>query len=625
MRADGPMTTLWKEDTMRGFAIASWAALVLGLTLLSACGGTAGGACVAGAERCACREDQTCDGELSCRSNYCVDLGDAGLGDGGRTAHATIGTDGGTIELDGGATLDVPANALADDIELTIEEVAGSALDGTPPAGVETTGDGFVFGPSGVSLQQPVTVTIPRPAGANVVLRLENGKYEIVEAVALIDGFLVFETDELGTFVAGTQQLPAGGGDVTPEVCDFFGTLEPGAADSSETRFLCDPGFSEPGFAAALADGNLHILASRFPEDFDLEALASQAGVGIADLNVAEDAAPYAVAYAWVDDGFVGRIPRENSLWSCASCGLPCLDWLTLVLDPGIHDLRVETYDSELCTQHFNQSNVICGDDFDPDASLTGLYEGTFAVGLGACKGLTVSPTPRNGDECTTTVTPFGTTEKACKVDGVLDGEYELYDASDRIVEKGTYTKGEKTGTWTTYQYEGDATVPSMRYEQTYLADPPDSYRFRRYFDEVLREEGGYAAGGTLMDGTWKYYHGVDEADALGLLSEERNYDKGQEVGKWTIYTVLYDTDKPTDYDAVIAWYDTRKGVDVCVEKVVDHDAKVTVVYDRTESECGNGICNDAVVWVTTSPEGGTSTCTTGSGAAITCGSACSL
>lgn len=67
-----------------------------------------------------------------------------------------IGSGGGTLETDGGdVTLDVPAGALEEDVDLSISSVEGGEL---PDGAVE--GTAFDFGPDGQEFAEPVTLTV---------------------------------------------------------------------------------------------------------------------------------------------------------------------------------------------------------------------------------------------------------------------------------------------------------------------------------------------------------------------------------------------------------------------------------------------------------------------------------
>jgi hypothetical protein len=75
--------------------------------------------------------------------------------DGGATSKATIGASGGTVSL-AGTKLEVPAGALASDVQIEIQ-----ASTAAPPYGIPANGPVFKFEPSGTVFAVPVTVTLP--------------------------------------------------------------------------------------------------------------------------------------------------------------------------------------------------------------------------------------------------------------------------------------------------------------------------------------------------------------------------------------------------------------------------------------------------------------------------------
>lgn len=67
----------------------------------------------------------------------------------------TIGPDGGTIAFEGGPTLEIPAGALAEEVEISIQLQEGMAP--------HRLGSTFSFGPSGTTFAEPVKVRFPFP------------------------------------------------------------------------------------------------------------------------------------------------------------------------------------------------------------------------------------------------------------------------------------------------------------------------------------------------------------------------------------------------------------------------------------------------------------------------------
>jgi len=84
---------------------------------------------------------------------------------GGDARHAdavttVIGSAGGKIAMAGGASLDIPAGALANDTAITIAQSSA-----TSPAGALSPV--YEFGPDGTTFSKPATVTLPVPQGTN--------------------------------------------------------------------------------------------------------------------------------------------------------------------------------------------------------------------------------------------------------------------------------------------------------------------------------------------------------------------------------------------------------------------------------------------------------------------------
>jgi len=101
-------------------------------------------------------------------------------GDDDQPAENSIGPAGGDVELDGQARLSVPAGALGDTVDFTIEENNSPAA---PPAGMDLCSDCVTIGPSGTNFGTPATVTVEYdPADlaggdeADVVVYTDDGR-----------------------------------------------------------------------------------------------------------------------------------------------------------------------------------------------------------------------------------------------------------------------------------------------------------------------------------------------------------------------------------------------------------------------------------------------------------------
>jgi hypothetical protein len=118
------------------------------------------------------------------------------------SAHAIIGTEGGSVQL-GGARVSIPPLALSQPIEIGIERVTSlPAL----PSGLTLAGPAFALTPHGTHFARPVQVTLPSSHGANVVLRLDDANDtswqtfahvapdELLQAQVALDGFSIYVT-----------------------------------------------------------------------------------------------------------------------------------------------------------------------------------------------------------------------------------------------------------------------------------------------------------------------------------------------------------------------------------------------------------------------------------------------
>jgi hypothetical protein len=83
-----------------------------------------------------------------------------------KTTTKTVGPSGAEVMASSGATVSVPADALAKTINVTVSTTSAPA-----PTGTQTVGDAYLLGPEGTTFAKPVTVTLPfnaaqLPAGA---------------------------------------------------------------------------------------------------------------------------------------------------------------------------------------------------------------------------------------------------------------------------------------------------------------------------------------------------------------------------------------------------------------------------------------------------------------------------
>jgi hypothetical protein len=80
----------------------------------------------------------------------------------GENGRATVGFAGGTVSLEGGPEIEIPAGAIANDISFTIDK---SAQKVSLPEGFKAVGNVYEIGPEGTNFSVPVRITLPIPEG----------------------------------------------------------------------------------------------------------------------------------------------------------------------------------------------------------------------------------------------------------------------------------------------------------------------------------------------------------------------------------------------------------------------------------------------------------------------------
>ena len=99
--------------------------------------------------------------------------------------------------------LDVPAGALAAEADVHIEAQPSAGLPPLP-AGLSLLGGATAFLPHGLTFDVPATITLPAPAGAARVLRLDDERdtsWEEVAGVTFADGNASFGTSSFSIYV----------------------------------------------------------------------------------------------------------------------------------------------------------------------------------------------------------------------------------------------------------------------------------------------------------------------------------------------------------------------------------------------------------------------------------------
>ncbi len=124
-----------------------------------------------------------------------------------------IGTDGGTVTHETGASITFPAGAIVDD---TTFRIAVDSSGAPPiPEGLTSAGSMYVITPHGGDFQQPVEVSIPAP---NVTLlptqqlklakAQPNGEWEILADSTLVDGRLEASVNSFSFFTTVIMTFP---------------------------------------------------------------------------------------------------------------------------------------------------------------------------------------------------------------------------------------------------------------------------------------------------------------------------------------------------------------------------------------------------------------------------------
>lgn len=122
----------------------------------------------------------------------------------GKLASQVVGAQGGTVSAQGGVRIDVPPEALSEEVEITITGLG----EIEPPKGTSALGGGYLFEPEDTWFSVPVKVTLPvegpLPADAKVMVGRqhdEGGAWELLEG-ALDDTSITVETQSFSRWVA---------------------------------------------------------------------------------------------------------------------------------------------------------------------------------------------------------------------------------------------------------------------------------------------------------------------------------------------------------------------------------------------------------------------------------------
>jgi predicted TIM-barrel fold metal-dependent hydrolase len=160
--------------------------------------------------------DAAVDPEPDARADAGADAGDSGAASTQQElGTALIGPDGGAVALPSGAYVHVPAGALDDDVQISIEEQRQD-LPGLP-AGLTARGKAYAFLPHGQTFAAPITIVLPYDGAADdvVPLRLadeDDTSWSAVTGSVAVGGVLAFTSQSFSIY------QPASAGML--ELCD---------------------------------------------------------------------------------------------------------------------------------------------------------------------------------------------------------------------------------------------------------------------------------------------------------------------------------------------------------------------------------------------------------------------
>jgi hypothetical protein len=167
---------------------------------------------------------------------------DAG-GDGSTTT--TIGPNGGTVES-GGASVTIPAGALAEDTEIGVAEVAPPV---PLPSGYVARSPVYAFTPHGLSFSSPVSIAIDYTETADTVLRLADASdttWEPAAGATFASNVASLQTQSFSFYVVAQFQPATGtAAPLVPSAANFNDYVE----DDGPERFrptgkACDTNYT---------------------------------------------------------------------------------------------------------------------------------------------------------------------------------------------------------------------------------------------------------------------------------------------------------------------------------------------------------------------------------------------
>ena len=272
----------------------------------------------------------------------------------------SVTNEGGSFETDDGVTIDVPAGALAQAVELTVEESSST------PEGFEAASEVYEFGPRGLQFNEPVSISIPyESSGQGEVdffwsrLR-DDSSFDALPVATFADGVATASVTHFSFGFVGVRTRPIADAGTSPADSGPPNT-DMGPVDAGSPDLPVGPDAGSPDTGPGPPDGG--------PLDAGpIDAGTPDTGTpdtGTPDTGTPDTGAPDAGV---VDTGTpdAGTTDAGTGLQWYATCGDPvCSGWS----DHGLRLCDTETL-GEVCSPEGDQcdpkngcnANYLCTD-----------------------------------------------------------------------------------------------------------------------------------------------------------------------------------------------------------------------------------------------------------------------
>ncbi|MCC7385749.1 MAG: hypothetical protein IT384_28125 [Deltaproteobacteria bacterium] len=130
---------------------------------------------------------------------------------------ARIGPGGGHVTGPDGVELEIPAGAVASEVEITVSQIDPSTI-GALPAGFEAVGRAYAIRPFDLALDAPAVVALPIASGASPTATaraedLDAAEWTMTLELTKLGGKAIFEVWALGVFVLAQPRTFGSAGD----------------------------------------------------------------------------------------------------------------------------------------------------------------------------------------------------------------------------------------------------------------------------------------------------------------------------------------------------------------------------------------------------------------------------